>query len=197
MMQISDEAIVEGIKLKSQYVINYMYDSMFPGIKRFVESHSGSEEDAQDIFQEAIIVVYQKVMKHHLELSSSFKTFFLAICKNLMFRRFSRNKMDKTKLDYAVESDMMMYEGELVEELRIDEDMVKMGLYRKHFLELEDDCKEMLKLYIKKASYAEIAEVMGFKNEDYVKTRKFMCKEKLKKRIINDPLYKNYFNDEK
>lgn len=195
MKQISDEAIIEGIKLKSQFVINYMYDNMFPTIKKFVENYSGSEEDAQDIFQEAIIVVYHKIADRHLELTSSFKTFFFAICKNLLFKRYSR-MVDKTKLENHINSELLVYEGELAEELQIGEDVMKMGLYRKHFLQLEEDCQKMLKLYFKKTSYKEIAEIMGYKNENYAKTRKFLCKEKLRKRIINDPLYQNYFKDE-
>lgn len=195
MKQISDEAIIEGIKLKSQYVINYMYDSMFPWIRKFVENYSGNEEDAQDIFQEAIIIVYQRTLDRHLELSSSFKTFFFAICKNLMFKRYSRT-VDKTGLKDNLTSNALIYDGEIAEELQIDEDVMRMGLYRKHFLELEEDCQKMLRLYFKQASYQEIAEVMGYKNENYAKTRKFMCKEKLRKRIINDPLYQNYINDE-
>ena len=195
MKQISDEAIIEGIKLKSQYVINYMYDSMFPGLKKFVENYAGNEEDAQDIFQEAIIIVYQKASDRHLELSSSFKTFFFAICKNLMFKRYSRT-VDKTELENNLTSDELIYDGELAEELQIGEDVMRMGLYRKHFLQLEEDCQKMLKLYFKKATYQEIAEVMGYKSENYAKTRKFLCKEKLRKRIINDPLYQNFFNDE-
>lgn len=196
MVKISDEAIIEGIKLKSQFVINYLYDNMFPGIKRFVDSYSGNEDDAQDIFQEAIIIVYQKVLEQHLELTSSFKTFFFAICKNLWFRRYSRTP-DQRELDASIESEMLIYDDELIKELQIDEDMLKLGLYRKYFLELEEDCQKMLKLYIKKASYEEIAELMGYKNENYAKTRKFLCKEKLKKKITNDPLYQNHFNNEK
>jgi hypothetical protein len=47
-----------------------------------------------------------------------------------------------------------------------------------------------------KVPLREIAEIMGFKTEKYAKTRKFMCKEKLKNAIISDPNCKKFLTDE-
>ena len=49
---------------------------------------------------------------------------------------------------------------------------------------------------MKKMSLKEIAEEMGFKTEKYAKTRKYLCKEELKKRIINDPKCQKFLSDD-
>ena len=73
-----------------------------------------------------------------------------------------------------------------------DAENEKYRLFQKHFLKLSEDCKKILKLFMNKVPLREIAEIMGFKTEKYAKTRKFMCKEKLKNAIFNDPNYKKY-----
>jgi hypothetical protein len=45
----------------------------------------------------------------------------------------------------------------------------------------------VLKLFIKKMPIREIAGIMGFKTENYARTRKYLCKQDLKKRVSNDP----------
>lgn len=51
----------------------------------------------------------------------------------------------------------------------------------------------LLRLFLKQISLKEIAEIMGFSTEKYAKLRKFLCKEELKRRILSDPEYKQYF----
>jgi hypothetical protein len=44
-----------------------------------------------------------------------------------------------------------------------------------------------------KSSSKETANIMGYKSDDYAKSRKYICKEKLKNFIIKDPLFKNIY----
>jgi len=76
-----------------------------------------------------------------------------------------------------------------------EEEQEKYRLFQQHFLRLSLDCQKVLRLFMGKTSLKEIADIMGFKTEKYAKTRKFMCKEKLKNSIINDPLFKKYLTD--
>lgn len=196
MIQISNEAILEGIKLKSQFVVSYLYEELFPGIEKFVNSNSGSDNDAQDIFQEAIIIIYQKATNGKIELSSSFKAYFFGVCKNLWLKKLTSVGGGEVTLDESNESNELTFDSDLTEELNIDKDVLMMALYQKHFLELSEECQKLMKLSLQKVSYKEIAKVLGLVNENYAKTRKFMCKEKLKKKIVEDPQYINHFGYE-
>jgi hypothetical protein len=66
-----------------------------------------------------------------------------------------------------------------------------------HFLSLADDCQKLLRLFIKKIPVEEITRVMGFKTENYAKTRRNLCKDDLKKRVADDPRITKYLNYEK
>ncbi|MGP8329206.1 MAG: hypothetical protein ACT6FF_02650 [Methanosarcinaceae archaeon] len=75
-------------------------------------------------------------------------------------------------------------------------DQGKYELYKMHFHQLSADCRKILSLFLKKVSLREISKIMNLKSVDYAKTRKYLCKEALKKRIMNDPDCKKYFDDE-
>lgn len=68
-------------------------------------------------------------------------------------------------------------------------------LVQLHFLSLNEDCQKILRLFMKDVSLREIGNIMGFKTEKYAKTRKYMCKEELKKRIADDPRCQKFFNN--
>ena len=48
----------------------------------FTRKNSGSEEDARDLFQEGLVVIFEKVSSGDLKLSSAFRTYFYAVCRN-------------------------------------------------------------------------------------------------------------------
>ena len=56
MIHYSDGAIVEGLRLRSDLIIRYIYQELFPMIKYLVMSNNGNEEDAEDIFQDGLVI---------------------------------------------------------------------------------------------------------------------------------------------
>ncbi len=58
MIHYSDEAILEGLRLRSDFIINFIYKEYFPLIRFLVTENGGAEEDAEDIFQDGIIIIY-------------------------------------------------------------------------------------------------------------------------------------------
>lgn len=198
MNEISDEAIVEGIKLKSQYVVSYLYEKLFRGIVDFVQNNSGTEDDAQDIFQEALIVIYQKTTSSDFEFTSSFKNYFFGICRMLWLKKISKGNLEDAIYNEELAGiKELLFEDDMMDEVGINAHDLMMGLYQKHYLMMNEECRKILRLYFQKVPFTEIAEVVGLSNEKYAKARKYDCKEKLKQRIKNDPQFKNYFEYEK
>ena len=60
-MHYIEESLLEGIRLHDSDTLEYIYKKFYPSVKAFVNSNSGNDDDARDIFQEAIIVIYRKV----------------------------------------------------------------------------------------------------------------------------------------
>lgn len=192
MIHYTDEAIVEGIKLRDNRVIRFVYKDYFPTIKYLITTNSGTEIDAEDVFQDALVIIYRKVVNDGLILTSSFKTYLYSICRNLWLQRLDR----KTFTSEFLDSDNLEDIQESIQFEFTDTESEKYKLFQQHFLKLSDDCQKILRLFLEKTSLKEIADIMGFKSEKYAKTRKFMCKEKLKNRILNDPNFKKFFENE-
>jgi RNA polymerase sigma factor (sigma-70 family) len=185
-MQYENELLLENIRKQDRDTLVYIYKKFFPTIRNFVCVNSGNEEDAEDIFQDSIIVLYKKIRDNDLELQCSFKTFLFSVSKNLWLKELDKRKIVRDKVELV--EDFANIEPQ--DEVKVDTDE-NYNLYQKHFAELSDKCQELLKLYYSKVSLKEIAQKLGFSSEKYAKKRKYQCKENLIKRIKSDPNYVN------
>jgi len=190
MIHFSDEAIIEGLRLRSDYIINFIYKEFFPIIKFLVTENGGTAEDAEDIFQDGIIIIYNKISLNQFILTSSFKTYMYSVCRNLWLQKLNKRKaiFDKlTDVEEFIDLPKTMLQDATVTETEMHR------IIQIHFLSLAEDCQKVLKLFSKNIPLREIAAIMGFKTEKYAKTRKFLCKEELKKRIADDPRSQKIF----
>ena len=71
-------------------------------------------------------------------------------------------------------------------------EQTKYRIYREHFNAMEKDCQRILLLSLQKFSSKDIADTMGYGSENYAKTKKYNCKERLKKAIMSDPRMKDF-----
>ena len=194
MIHYSDEAILEGLRLRSDYIINFIYKEFFPLIRFLVTENGGADEDAEDIFQDGIIILYNKISLNQLVLTSSFKTYLYSVCRNLWLQKLNKRKSIYDKLT-DVEEFIDLPTDILQETSTAETEMHR--IIQIHFLSLPEDCQKVLKLFIKNIPLREIAGIMGFKTENYAKTRKYLCKEELKKRIADDPRSQKFLKNDK
>ena len=194
MIHYSDEAILEGLRLRSDYIINFIYKEFFPLIRFLVTENGGLDEDAEDIFQDGIIILYSKISLNQLILTSSFKTYMYSVCRNLWLQKLNKRKAIFDKLTDV--EDFIDFPDEALQEANIRETEMH-RIIQIHFLSLPEDCQKVLKLFIKNIPLREIAGIMGFKTENYAKTRKYLCKQELKKRIADDPRSQKFLKNEK
>jgi RNA polymerase sigma factor (sigma-70 family) len=191
MIYLTDEVLIKGLKEQNSRCIKYMYRQYFPLAKSIVERNSGNYEDAEDVFQDSIVVLYKRITIDNVTLKCSLKTFFFGICKNLWMQRLDR----KWRLLYEESMAEEPAESYEITDKELNEEMLeKKRLYLKHFFTLPHRCQKILKLYLKDLTFKEIANELHMKNEEYAKCRKYQCKEMLKKRIKNDPACKPYLN---
>jgi RNA polymerase sigma factor (sigma-70 family) len=193
MINLTDEELIKGLIQQESRCIKFLYKEYFPLAKSIAERNSGSYEDAEDLFQDSIVVLYKRLKNENLKLNAGLKTFFYGICKNLWMQRLDR----KWRLSYSenmAEEPRGSYE---ITEKEISEEVLeKKRLFQKHFLSLPKKCQKILQLYMNEVPLKNIAKELGLKNEEYVKSRKYSCKNLLRKRIMNDPQCKPYLNYE-
>ncbi len=184
LKSLDNNIIIEGIQNQDNYILKQIYIIYFPTIKRFVIEHRGCEQDAKDVFQEAIIIIYRKIMEGNFILKSSFKSYLYSVCRFIWIKQFTTNKENTEKLG-------VFLEYEEVPDMQLDEykKHEQYKLYQKHFKRLEEDCQILLQLFLKKVPLKDIAEKLGIGSMQYIKRKKYKCKEQLVRYIKSDENY--------
>jgi RNA polymerase sigma factor (sigma-70 family) len=183
----TDEAILKGIKQSDNDVLDSIYQRFYPQIKYLVTSNSGDEDDAQDIFQEAVIVVFNKLSKDELQLTCSFKTYLYSVSRLLWLKQLEKKRIKNEETYDETYVDAQVQEEGIID---VYEQNDKYRLYQEHFKNLSSDCQKVLQLFMDKVPLRKIAEIMGYGSEKYAKKRKYICKETLVNSIQQDPKYK-------
>lgn len=184
-----DEMIIAGLKARDILIINYIYKQVYPQIRYLVTSNSGSRMDAEDLFQDTLVVIYQKITKDSLNLTSSFKTYLYSICRHLWLQKLNKHQFS---YEYKDVSDLDEFQDNQDNEELLEENE-KYRLFQQHFLKMSANDQKVLKLYLAKTSLREMARIMGYKSDNYAKFRKYICKEKLKNAILNDPQFRQIY----
>ncbi|QZE13257.1 sigma-70 family RNA polymerase sigma factor [Halosquirtibacter laminarini] len=191
MTKLTNEEIIAGVQSQNHVVLHSIYRSSFRIVSLYIQRNSGTEEDANDIFQEALIVVYRKVQEPSFSLTCSFETYLYAICRNLWLKELH----NRDRIPQELIGDALFNEFELEDDI---ENVILMNdryrLYQKHFELMGEDCKKLMTLFLKKVPLKDIARVMGLKSEQYAKKKKFRCKEALVKSIQSDVEF-NHISD--
>lgn len=190
MIYFSDKAIIKGLKQKEESAIRFLYREYFPCILSMVQQNNGVYEDAEDIFQDGLVILYRKFSKGKEKLNCSLKTYFYAVCKNIWMQRLERTKKLVYRDDLEVNERNLEYQLR-DQELRED-NLARLRFLQAHFLNLPKDCQKLLLLFLDKMPLKEIAQELGVSGVKYIKTRKYACKNLLRKKIMNDPACQCY-----
>ncbi|MFC2112400.1 RNA polymerase sigma factor [Bacteroidota bacterium] len=189
MRDYSAKEIVKGIAKRKDSIIRFVYRSCYPDVRKLILTNGGNEHDAEDVFQEGLIKVYQKITEQGLELTCKFGTYLYSVCRFLWLNELESRKSagrEHLTLDNVIDDQTA--------NSRIREN-AEMKLYEKHFKELSPECQTVLNMYFQNASMEEICVIMGYKNVQIAKDKKYRCKKSLINKIYNNPEYKK-LNDE-
>ena len=185
MNTYSNSDYLRGIAENDFAILQQLYKASLPEVSQYIKRNSGTFEDAKDIFQEGILVVFKKVKQGDLVLTTSFHNYLFSVCKKLWLK-----KLKKVKVKEVTFEGMEEYSG-------IEEDVEarfvqskKWALFQKQFQRLSEECRKVLQLLFNGQSSKAIGEVMGY-TEEYAKRKKYKCKISLSKLIKADPEYQN------
>ncbi len=189
MEELSDEQIIAALQSPQQQLVNKtlkgLYARYYPVIANFVQKNSGSADDAADIFQDAIIVLYRKVRTADFQLSCSILTYLFSICKNLWLYRL---RSLKKQVQLNGELDSIPINDNSLDILLADEHK---ELVASMMEQLGDGCKKILTFYyFDRLRMKDIALRMGLANEQVAKNKKAGCMKKLKTLISESPQLK-------
>ena len=186
----SNTELIKGIRNHDSTVLEYVYDSYYPIIEGYITHNQGSREQARDIFQDAMIIVYKRVKSDELKLSCKFVTYLYAICNNIWVQERKKyiHRAEKLRQHVLVVNDPGPADDPLLQNHLSD-------LFNKHFADLSKDCQTILSMYFNNFSMEDIRTAMNYKDLHHTADRKYRCKKSLIKRIVNDPLFKRLKNE--
>jgi len=193
MIDYSNQDLLSGIQRNDTIVLQYIYKNFYSKINFFIKKNSGDDDDANDIFQEAIIIMYRKLKANELVLDCGFETYLYSVSRFLWLKQLEKRKLEKEKIKDNHEYNDDIYDDGLEKVVDLNE---RYKLFQSHFANLGKDCQKILQLYFDKVPLKNIAQIMGFKSEKYAKKRKFKCKEYLIKSIKQDLEYKSILSGE-
>ena len=175
--ELNEQALLKGLAENDSRAVEALYKSHFGMIQHFVTNNNGSFDDARDIFQEAMITLYEKVQLDNFALTCQIKTYLFSICKNLWLKRLQQMGKYSTPLSaqeetISVEEDMDQFEKKDAAFAIMDRALNSLG----------EPCKSLLEgYYLNKKGMQELASQFGYTNADNAKNQKYKCLMRLKK----------------
>jgi RNA polymerase sigma factor (sigma-70 family) len=175
---MTDQEIFERICQGDERALEELYTKYYRMMTKLVISNSGTEDEAKDIYQEALVVFWQKAVSGKLVLTSKISTYVYSICQNLW-----RKELDRKRRLTNEEKDGVEYSNyDQEERARIIQECIN---------DLGETCRNVLMFYyFDGLSMQDIADKLGFANTNTAKTKKYKCKKKL------DELVKSRYSEE-
>ena len=172
-----DKELLQGLVNNESAAIERIYEDCFAPVQRLVINNNGSFDDAKDIFQEALIILYEKGKTGNFELTSQIRTYVYSVCRRLWLKKLETLK----RFGSTVES--------LEEIISVDDDLEEHKIKTRQYKSLEtalsslgEPCKSLIEsYYLQKKNMQDIADEFGYTNADNAKNQKYKCLIRLKK----------------
>lgn len=195
LSQNSDQELLKKIKENSDN-LGYVYKNCKSNSIRFMKKMTSkmNEYELEDVFQDAVIVLYEKITKGNFELTCSFQTYINTVCRNQLLTTLKKTEIkvdfiennedddDNSELSYLNITDSLDVIDNTNEPYfqAIEKALLKIK-------EAGGHCYELLTLFwYHKKSMNELTEVFGYSNEANTKVQKSKCQKRLEKLAFNE-----------
>ena len=183
-MRKPEDKYLTGLLAKDPTIIQAIYAEFAPRIESSILKKGGRKEDARDVFQEALLIIWRKAQSPEFVLTSSFYTFLYGVCLNLWRRKLKKKDNNAVTI---LEAKGLKDEENIEVELEIKE---RHRVFSEHFSAMDRDCQRLLRLFFEGKSMKQIADLLGIDNDHAARNRKYRCQKKLEDSILNDARYK-------
>lgn len=185
-MEIAETTIEVSAAAPRTTFFEELYRRAFPVFARFAAGLNASFEDTRDVFQDALVIYYQKVVEERFQAKTTPEAYVVGIAKHLWIRKYRRDShrvsLDDLERDIAVPNDYWP----TVNESRLLAFVERTG---KRCLEL------LRRFYYEKVSLRDIAVALGYRTEHAAAVQKYRCIGKLREAIKTKAIdYEDFFS---
>ena len=184
-----EDLVIQGLRQGDRDVVKKLYKDCFAYCASFVINNRGEQEQARDLFQEALIVLFKNSRKADFKLTCNVKTYLYSVVRNQWLKKITRADKGGLKLviDQDPEREYILVDEDVTEEAEEKEE--KHEAVSQAMKLIKEDCQNLImNFYFKKVDLSNIAEQMGYTYQ-FVKVKKNRCMAALKKKVKE--LYKD------
>jgi RNA polymerase sigma factor (sigma-70 family) len=192
--KFSDAELLNAMNEKDllEPAILQLYQDHSEAAKAFIMSKGGTQQDADDIFQETIVSFIDSVQKKKFRQESEIRTFLISISKNLWYNEI-RKRARAGRREIIFEMDRDQPETEVIETIQYRE--MKQQL-NQMLQDLGESCRKILELfYYENLSMKDIVAHLHYENEQVVRNKKYKCLNQLTEKMKLNPLIKDNINE--
>jgi len=183
-MYQNDQYLIAAIKTRDRNAFKYLYQNYTGPIKHFVKINGGQDVDTEEIEQNVIVLLYEKIASGNFVLHEGTKlsTYMFAVGKNMWYKKSGRTLTLMGEESIAETGEDYDFDG-IFESAEGKEQIIIAALQN-----TDQDCREILTLYYyDNKSMREIAEKIESITEENLRKRKYKCIQKLKK-VLTDKI---------
>jgi RNA polymerase sigma factor (sigma-70 family) len=176
---MDDKQLISQLKKRDRNALKDVYNKYKTQFFRFAFRYTNDAILLEDIFQDAIIAVYENALAGKLDnLKSSVKTYLFSTGKFMLFKKFRDTKEVVTDENYIFDKKETAVMEDVYKDEGPDEYQKKLTA---NFKKLGSKCREILELfYLQGLKLDEIVRVQGYENKNVVKSQKSRCLKTLK-----------------
>jgi RNA polymerase sigma factor (sigma-70 family) len=170
-----DARLLDALREGKEEAMTELFFQNRRAVTSLVVGNNGSDDDAEDILQEALVILWENIRNGKFTYQAKLSTYIYGTAKNLWLRRLARSKKEvplpeeepaSSSAPASALDDLIASE----ETQAIADAMARMG----------SPCKELLLLYYwEERSMEEIAATLHFSGPDTAKSKKYQCKKLL------------------
>ena len=200
---MTDSQILFGIMQNDERVWRHICRNMKPGFSKILRNAFAklTERDIEDIFQDSLLTLMQKVKSGGVTASREGAVFsYLVQIGKLTACNVIRKRRCLTSDEEVIVSRNLHKEAEDIEVPVEVKQQTQDEFLDRAFDSLPDTCKTIFKkFYWERKPFDEIADIIGFGSEDSVKTKKSKCMKKFvdfaKKLLADDEFAEDAVRD--
>lgn len=171
MPEVSDNLLLAHLRKEENSAFTLLYKECFPPVAHYVYQNSGNPQDAEDVFQETVVVLLNKIRQPDFLLTSSLKTYTFSISRNLWLKKL-RDKHPQLAL-----GELQLAASSATDNETEAEDKISTWLQR-----ITTNCQRILKaIFYFNEPMDSLMERMGWKNKHTAANQKYKCIEQIKK----------------
>lgn len=172
-----DQFLIRGLAEENKTIIEKIYKDNYSMVQNMVLTNFGTSDDAADIFQEAMIVLFEKSINPEFQLHCQLKTYLYSVCKRLWLKKLQRDKRLSIQTNDFEQTVLVEEDIEYLEKRQQDFQLMETAMNK-----IGEPCKSLLEaFYIQKKQMQQIAVAFNYTNADNAKTQKYKCLIRLKK----------------